>query len=343
MPMTTKSKILDYLKGHPSATGNELCAHLGISRQALNKHIKDLISESLVIKTGTTKSASYQYGAGKSRPSVEEVIIRKEYPLSGLEEDRVLQEMALTLRLKKRVNDRTWRIIQYAFTEILNNAIEHSHSETCAVEMVLDQYDFQFIIRDFGIGVFYSIYEKFALPDENAAVGELIKGKTTTMRERHSGEGLFFTSKSADIFQLRSHRISLTFDNRKNDVFLEERKTIQGTEAWFTISKHSRRKLEDIFATFASEQFDYRFEKTRVSVKLFQDAYISRSEARRLLFGLEKFKVIVLDFKGVKSIGQGFADEVFRVFQKNHPEVVIEIENLSDTLMPVISHARAMG
>ncbi len=342
MLMTKKDEILKYLKVHQSATGSELCAHLGISRQALNKHVKDLIGQSLIFKTGATKSAIYNYGAGTIQLPAKELALRKEYQLTGLEEDRVFQELALTLRLKKKVNDRTKNIIQYAFTEILNNAIEHSESETCMIDIVLDQYNFQFVIRDFGIGVFYSIYKKFNLPDENVAVGELIKGKTTTMRARHSGEGIFFTSKSADTFQLRSHHIQLTFDNKKNDVFLEERKSIQGTEARFTISKNSKRKLEDIFASFASEEFDYRFEKTKVSVKLFHDAYISRSEARRLLHGLDKFKVIVLDFKGVKSIGQGFVDEVFRVFKDNHPEIVIEIENLGDTLMPLINHVKAM-
>ncbi len=336
--MTTKDKILEYLKAHGSATGSELCSHLGVSRQALNKHIKDLIAQSLIIKTGATKNASYQYRVGTSRRAASVNSLRKEYRLVDLEEDRVFQELALSVGLRTKVTDPTWRIIHYAFTEILNNAIEHSESQTCTVELRIDPYDFQFIIRDYGIGVFYSIFRKFNLPDENAAVGELIKGKTTTMKERHSGEGIFFTSKSADIFQLRSHQICLTFDNKKRDLFLEERKSIQGTEARFTISRKSRRKLEAIFATFAPEEFDYRFEKTKVFVKLFYDAYISRSEARRLLYGLDKFKVIVLDFKGVKSIGQGFTDEIFRVFKSRHPDITIQIENLSDTLWPLIRH-----
>jgi hypothetical protein len=48
--------------------------------------------------------------------------------------------------------------------------------------------------------------------------------------------------------------------------------------------------------------------------------FISRSEATRLLHGLEKFREVVLDFKGVELVGQGFADEVFRVWSRAHPD-----------------------
>ena len=338
--MNTKDKIIKYLKTHQIATGNELCSYLGVTRQALNKHLKELINNSLVIKTGTTKNAIYEYVSFSSEQSSKELSYKKEYQLSGLEEDKVFNELSLILNLQKRVNKNTADIIRYAFTELLNNAIEHSESNRGIVEILLDQYNFHFVIRDFGIGVFYSIYTKFNLHDENAAVGELIKGKTTTMRERHSGEGIFFTSKSADLMQLRSHNIHLTFDNKKNDVFINEKRSIKGTEARFVISKYSKRNLTDIFSRFAPGKFDYQFDKTKVAVKLFHEAFISRSEAKRLLFGLDKFKEIVLDFKGVKSIGQGFADEVFRVFSNQHPDITIKTENLSEVLKPMIKHVQ---
>ena len=50
---------------------------------------------------------------------------------------------------------------------------------------------------------------------------------------------------------------------------------------------------------------------------------ISRSIARRILSNIEKFKVIFLDFDGVKTIGQAFADEIFRVFRNKHKEITI--------------------
>ena len=50
---------------------------------------------------------------------------------------------------------------------------------------------------------------------------------------------------------------------------------------------------------------------------------LSRSEARRLVHGLERFREVVLDFGGVELVGQGFADEVFRVWARQNPEVAL--------------------
>ena len=221
---------------------------------------------------------------------------------------------------------------------MLNNVIDHSKSDKCLVEVKIDTYNIKFVIRDYGIGIFFSIYTKFKLNDEFDAVGELLKGKTTTMEEKHTGEGIFFTSKVSDIIFFRSHKIKLSFDNQKRDVFVEEKRYIKGTEVSFNISKRSKRRLDEIFSQFAPEEFDYRFDRTKALVKLFHQDYVSRSEAKRLLYGLDKFKEIILDFKGVKSIGQGFADEIFRVFKKAHPDKVIKIENLNPSLKPIIDH-----
>jgi biotin operon repressor/anti-sigma regulatory factor (Ser/Thr protein kinase) len=335
--VNTKEKILRHIETKQSSTGKELTELLGISRQALNKHLKELIENGRVVKDGTTKGVVYQPATAKG--GVEPARrFAKAYLLKGLEEDKVFQEQATLLNLKSRLGKPAWDTAYYAFTEMLNNAIEHSQSEQCSVNTSVDQYRFNFTIRDFGIGIFYSVFSKFDLPNENAAIGELIKGKTTTMRERHAGEGVFFTSKAGDSVSFRSHRTNLTFDNLRRDVFVEEKRFIKGTQVDFSMSRHSKRRLDKLFQEFAPEEFEYRFDKTRVQVKLFKKDCISRSEAKRLLVGLDNFREITLDFKGVKSMGQGFADEVFRVFRNAYPDILIETENLSHSLEPIIHH-----
>lgn len=335
--MNTKDKIFKYIKKNQYATGKQLSEYLGMSRQAIHKHLKELIQNDRVVKEGTTRGATYSIPSAEKKVQLKKSI-KKKYALSGLEEDKVFHELTPLLNLKYELNDRALRIVRYAFTEMLNNAIDHSESEKCIIEWYIDSYKISFRVRDFGIGLFFSICTKFNLDDENAAIGELLKGKTTTMAEKHSGEGIFFTSKASDVIFFRSHNIKLSLDNRKEDVFVEEMKFIKGTEVFFSISKRSKRRLDEIFSQFAPEEFDYRFDRTKALVKLFHQDYVSRSEAKRLLYGLDKFKEIILDFKGVKSIGQGFADEIFRIFKKEHPDKVIKIENLKPSLKPVIDH-----
>ncbi len=102
------------------------------------------------------------------------------------------------------------------------------------------------------------------------------------------------------------------------------------------ISIISNRKLEDVFRQY--ETFDEiegirQFDKTHIVVNLSkfdQDHYVSRSQAKRILMGLEKFNYIVLDFRNIKTVGQGFADEVFRIFQKKYPATKIEYTNANE-------------
>lgn len=335
--MNKKEEILKYLKGNKTATGKELSELLGISRQAVNKHLKGLILDGSAVKEGATRGAFYRFPTGKRKAPAARTF-KKTYSLSGLEEDKVFQELAVLLNLKGKLSKSAFDIAHYAFTEILNNAVDHSRSEKCSVVLSLDSYRFKFCIRDFGIGIFYSIFRKFNLSDEYAAIGELIKGKTTTMEGKHTGEGIFFTSKSADSVSFKSHRLNLIFDNQKQDVFVEERRSIIGTEVNFSISKRQKRRLDKLFEQYAPEEFDYKFEKTQVQVKLFYKDYVSRSEAKRLLLGLDKFREITMDFKNVKSIGQGFADEIFRVFKNTHPNIIIITKNIRSSLEPIIKH-----
>lgn len=331
--MNSRDKILKYLKYKGSASGKELAERLGVSRQALNKHLKILIQDGRVTKLGSTRGATYSMGGGQKISR-----FGKSYLLKGLSEDIVFREFDMNLALRKALRKNVFEIANYAFTEIVNNAIEHSHSENCHIEMQVDPYIYFFRVRDFGIGIFFSISDKFHLPDETSAIGELIKGKTTTMKETHTGEGIFFTSKSGDEMFIRSHKNTVTFDNIQKDIFVGERKFVRGTEVTFSINRRSRKKLDAVFMQYAPEEFDFQFGKTKVFVKLFQREYISRSEARRLLVGLDKFKEIILDFTGVKSLGQGFADDVFRVFQKRNPGIFIKVENISPALQQIIAH-----
>ncbi len=333
--MSTREQILKLLKRKP-ASGADLARRLRISRQAVNASLRELVLSGQVIKTGATRGALYAPASARSGLPV--ASFAKSLKLKGLAEDDVFRLAVQRIQMSRGVAPNVRDIIQYGFTEMLNNAIEHSRAHTCGVRIWLDPYACSFIVRDPGIGLFRSIATKFGLPDENAAVGELLKGKTTTMAERHSGEGIFFTARAGEIVSFRSHRIELVFDGRKEDVVVAERRFLRGTEVRFQISRRSRRRLERIFEEHAPADLDYRFEKAHVFVKLYRGEYVSRSEARRMLARLDKFKIVELDFRGVKSLGQGFADEVFRVFAASHPRAEIRIVNLAPGLEPMIRH-----
>jgi Mn-dependent DtxR family transcriptional regulator len=337
--MDSKQEIVRYIKKKGRVKGHDLSARLNISRQAVHKHLRQLIQAGKISKTGITRGAYYSLTEDQRRRHKPKSL-RRSYVLQGLEEDQVWLEIDTELNLKRALSSTAHEIARYAFTEMMNNAIEHSQSKKCQMESGFDAYHFWFRLRDYGIGLFYSISSKLKLRDENEALFQLLKGKTTTMKERHSGEGIYFTSKAVDFLSFRSHKILLVFDNLQKNVFAERKRFIKGTEVLVLIRKRSKRKLQSVFAEFAPEEFDYRFEKTRVLVRLLGTDYVSRSEARRLLQGLEKFQEVILDFKHVKSLGQAFADEIVRVFAQSHPHIRIRVVNLDPALQPIVRHVQ---
>ena len=310
-----------------------MAEYLGITRQAVSLHLRQLLVNAEIFKTGSTRGARYfprESAAAERR-------IKRDIALTGLDESAVYADIAITLTLSQ-LPANVESIVHYAFTEMLNNAIDHSMSDKGGVEVRLDAVKAAFTVRDSGIGVFHSIAEKFELQTEHDAMIELIKGKTTTQPHAHSGEGIFFVSRAADQFVLRSHRLQIEWDRDRDDVFVSEPRFLKGTLVQFEIRKDSRTKLDKVFAEFAPEEYDYQFEKTRVLVKLLQREYVSRSEAKRLLHNLDKFSEVELDMRGVVGVGQGFADEVFRVFASAHPDIAIRAVNSGKAVDAMIRH-----
>src|SRR5262249_40892879 len=145
------------------------------------------------------------------------------------------------------------------------------------------------------------------------ALEDLTKGKVTTMPERHTGEGVFFTSKAVDRFELEANGLVWIVDNSRDDFAVRSVAPRKGTRVSCRIGPSPRRSLESVFREYTE---DFEFTRTLTVVRLFALGveWVSRSEAKRLVRGLERFREVVLDFDRVTSVGQGFADEVFRVF-----------------------------
>jgi len=236
--------------------------------------------------------------------------------LVNLEEDIVWKKIVkdLNLDLACPAGD----ISGYAFTEMLNNAIDHSNGTVVSISFWKNQRIWAFEIQDDGLGVFSNVMNSFGLASEMESVAELSKGKQTTAPSEHSGEGIFFTSKAVDLFQLASHEIVWTVDNRRDDFALGLDESKVGTRVFCEIDTNTKKTSVSIFEQFTD---DHKFVVTRPTVKLFQfgTTFVSRSEAKRLLRGLQEFEEIELDFQNVQSVGQGFVDEVFRVWSAKHP------------------------
>ena len=58
------------------------------------------------------------------------------------------------------------------------------------------------------------------------------------------------------------------------------------------------------------------------------------------MFALRYTPGIIFNFAGVNVIGQAFADEIFRVFNIEHPEIELEPINMSESVRLMVERAR---
>lgn len=236
------------------------------------------------------------------------------------------------------------RIWCYAFTEMMNNAIDHSEAEQVNVSVFRNYLYTTILLNDNGIGIFKKIKEYYNYKSLDDAVTELFKGKLTTDSKNHSGEGIFFTSRALDKFAAVSDGKIFSHDNYiesvrnlKDSKALKSWEKRKGTVIFMGLSNHSKRTLKEVFDMFAD--VDGGFTKTHIPIKhIYEDDPVSRSQAKRLCNRFDSFQEVELDFNGVDEIGQGFAHEIFVVFQNRHKNVKLIPVNESEEVKRMINH-----
>ncbi|WP_204138747.1 STAS-like domain-containing protein [Halomicronema sp. CCY15110] len=325
--------ILTNVEKHPRDIAALAAQEFDITRQAVNKHIKRLVEQKALSFKGSTNSRSYYL-----HPLIE---WRKRYSLdASLEEDIVWDSdiKPLLSDLPDNVKD----IWIYGFTEMLNNAIDHSSGTEVFLQVKRTSLFTEIMIDDDGEGIFRKIQRSLELHDERHAVLELAKGKLTTDPDRHSGEGIFFTSRMFDRFAITSGNVYFSHQfNKPEDWIFENDSSQDGTTVFMELDNNTSRTSKQVFDSFSSGD-DYAFNKTVVPVRLAQygdKRLVSRSQAKRLLANVDKFKIVIFDFSEVEAIGQAFADEVFRVFKKQHPEIKIIDLNANEEVKKMLNRA----
>lgn len=329
-----QAKIINLAQRKPGFNRSDLYQDLDqkYTKGYLSQQLTKLVKKNKLSRLGAGKYVTYAL----PQDSIDvETIWQRRFENIDLADDIPLHKVKEETSFFTDINENIVSIFDYAFSEMTNNAIDHSKSNYIKTTVLRENQVLHFIVHDYGIGVFKNIQEKFNLSSELEAIQELIKGKNTTAPEKHSGEGIFFTSKAADIYELSSYSYRLRIDNVVDDIFIEEvSSNIKGTKVDFQISLNSQRHLIDIFEKYQTNPSSYDFDKTKIDVKLYtlSSIFISRSQAKRVLQNLEKFSHVVFDFNQVPTVGQAFADEIFRVFANQHSNIKLEVKNMNQTV-----------
>ncbi len=326
-----KNYILRLIKSGRKDYVKATIESFNISKSSVYNYVKQMESDGLIEKKENAyvlKTNSYHYFFKND---------------GTLDEARVYNQfISQHIQFKKNVN----HIWDYAFTEMMNNAIEHSEAENIYVSIYQNCLDTQILIIDNGIGIFKNI-QRFMKENKNEnislreCVSLLFAGKFTTAKQFHTGEGIFFTSHIMDEYVIYSDDNFFTRNNftssQIEDSNLHSIMHIEnGTVVRMTLNNNTKKVLSEVFNTFAPA--DEGFVKTTIPVAhMFSEGNpVSRSEARRLLGGIALFNDIDLDFSGVEEIGQGFAHELFVLGKQKYPHINLRTINTCKTVEDMI-------
>ena len=328
--------ILKHIEEHSADIAAFTAEIFGVSRQSVSRHLRNLVAQGLITATGKTKSRRYYLVT-----LVEEsfsLMVTPEFEESVVWHQRLLPHL-------DGIAPNVLTICDYGFTEMLNNVIDHSESERVNINLIRNANKVSMTIRDFGVGVFNKIQLELNLNDPRHALLELSKGKLTTDPQLHTGEGIFFTSRMFDNFHIISGSIGFTQEYKEDGWLFDDigREHIEGTIVSMDIRTDAEHTIQEIFDRFASGEDDYSFNKTHVVIKLSRyegENLISRSQAKRILSRVDLFREVSLDFQDIDTIGPSFADEIFRVFPNQHPEILFIPVNTSPQVQRAIQRVR---
>lgn len=327
--------ILDNIANHPRDITLLTLDQFDISRPAVLRHVQKLINEGAIIAYGTTRDRHYEL----------KLLVDETFSFSlstDVEEDKVWRH--LVRPLLQEIPGNVMSICEYGMNEMINNVIDHSEGTEAEIHVEQSAARVAFLVIDNGIGIFNKIQRDLHFSEPRQAILELSKGKLTTDPNRHTGEGIFFASRMFDSFVVFSEGLFFSPNDTGIDTLPDSGSEEGGTTVSMGISTLSDRTLQEIFDLYTSDDFEYTFSKTDVPVALatFGDEnLVSRSQARRLLARFHEFQEVSLDFRGVDSIGQAFADEIFRVYSQNNPDIEIIPVNTNVQIERMIRRARS--
>jgi len=346
-----KAFLLSQVEVHPSELVQIAANHFNVSIQAVQKHISKLLKSGLLVKTGNTRNTRYSLPKETNFLNVNQDKNSLETGASAnwkYDVTKKLSEQEVwdnTLKpLLKMTSESVREIVEYGFTEMVNNVIDHSSAKELNTSYSIIQNKLQIVVLDNGMGIFKKIKDTLGLETLRESILHLSKGKLTTDHTKHTGEGIFFSSRVFDNFFISANGLVYGRINDSADedwLIGDQREATIGTRVEMKLNLNSKRTREEVFKRFTSPE-DFSFSKTHVAVELGindGETYVSRSQAKRILSGLEKFKFIVLNFKRVNTVGQGFVDEVFRVFKNSHPEIQISSINTNESVAFMIQRS----
>ena len=137
--------LLEHVEKHPTDIVSLTAETFGISRQGVHRHIQRLRKDNTLEVSGTTRNRRYRL-----RPRADWL---QRYALSAIHGEDIIWSRDIR-RLLDDFPENGFDILQYGFTEMMNNVLEHSAGRNAIVHVKQTAIETLITIADDGEGIF---------------------------------------------------------------------------------------------------------------------------------------------------------------------------------------------
>lgn len=326
-----KLALLELVRQEGSINCTLASEQLGYTRQAVHRHLRELVNTGELMVSGRARATRYSLPRPQAR--------LHQLDLADVDEREVWERVAPEL-LPPGTTEQAERIARFAVEELVRNAASHSAAATASLQIDSKIDEIRFQLTDEGVGLFTRVRERLGLATQLDALIELSRSPLTTEPRTHLGQGLQLLASACDQLSIEAGGLLWRHDRARDDQLLGEAPRRPGTRISCVIAADTERILEGLLR----ERLTYQNPLAAMGqVKLLDvgGQFMSREEAQRLMAGMERYRVVDLNFHGVTGVGLGFAEEIFKRWVPSHPDTRIQVRGASPVIIGVLKRAGA--
>jgi len=301
----------------------EVAERLKVSRQAAYAHLNSLVRAGLAERVGRGRGTRYRLVTPSSTPQPAGTqLVRQHFT----QEDPLDVDEVLSAEPFGSMSDAAAALFAGALSRMERMARAREPRAELWLEVRALGGLVDLLLSDSGEGAFAHERRERGLVNEDDA--------RLALSRAADDSDWSWLQRAADMFSIESGELSLRVDNLRSDISLgrlAEART--GSRVSFAADPLRPMRVEALEQRLGRE--------AHALVRLFEhgEAFPSREEARQLMAGLEACERVVLDFGGVREVGEAFAREIFASWARAHPSVRVECIRMHDSVAAAILRA----
>ncbi len=314
--------ILAHIGRHGDTILSHTMAHFAVKKSLVQQQLHALLTEQYI-----RRDEQHGYQLGPLREYVKRYTLTPDFASNAVWEHDIAP-------LLEAADAEVRHTCRYALRALINNTLQHAQATQLHLYLRYTPHDVLLIVRDNGQGLLSTLKQHAQLRDPDYALLEISKGALTHPDSGDAGNSLCICARVFSDMAIDSGNTSFTYQS--NSVFVplpDDGRGDQQTIIRLLLQLNDKPALDHVMQQVAAKH-------CHIPVHLIQQQHaLSRTQAQHLLYRLEQFASIHLDFSHVRNVSPAFANDIFYTFQQAHPNIPLSYSNANEKVSKHVQHA----